>query len=337
MATRRVRDHWCASRRRFLSCAVATIALTAFPCLGGEAGEYPSRPIRVIVPTAPGGAGDLLARRFGEALAASLHTPVVIDNKPGGSGVIGNELAARAPADGYTLLFATSATHVIAAYTIAHLPYDPLKDFTPVFNIGYATSVLVVSRSLPVRSLQELIAYAQARPGQLHYASSGVGSANHVDTAVFAALAGIDLVHVPYRGTADGYRALLTDEVQIMFGAITSALPHVKSGRLRALAVLTDHRSPLLPDVPTLAQAGLDSVDVRKWLGFVAPAGTPPEIVQRLNLALNRILDEPRMRAWVESEGMERAGGSARDFDALIRADYAKWGRTLSELRLRSE
>ena len=337
MATRGVGDDRNASRRRFLSCALAPAALVAFPCRGGEAGEYPSHPIRVIVPTAPGGAGDLLARRFGEALAASLHTPVVVENRPGGSGVIGNELAARAPADGYTLLFATSATHIIAAYTIANLRYDPLKAFTPVFNVGYAISVLVVSRSLPVRTVQELVGYARTRPGLLHYASSGVGSANHVDTAVFASVAGIDLVHVPYRGTADGYRALLTDEVQIMFGAITSALPYVQDGRLRALAVLTDHRSPLLPDVPTIAQAGLDSVDVRKWLGFVAPAGTPPEIVERLNLALNKILDGPRMRAWLESEGMERAGGSPRDFDALIRADYAKWGRTLGELRLRSQ
>ena len=280
----------------------------------------------------------MVARHFGEELAARLHTPVVIDNKSGGSGVIGNELAARAPADGYTLLFATSATHIVASYSISGLSYDPLEDFAPVFNIGYATSVLVVNPSLPVRSLRELIDYARARPGLLHYASSGTGSANHVDTAAFAALAGVDLVHVPYRGTADGYRALLTDEVQIMFGAITSALPYVRDGRLRALAVLTDQRSPLLPDVPTIAEAGLGSIDVRKWLGIVAPARTPPEIVRRLNDTLNRILDEPRILAWLDSHGLERAGGSARDFDALLRADYVKWGQTMRQLRLlRSE
>jgi tripartite-type tricarboxylate transporter receptor subunit TctC len=278
-----------------------------------------------------------MARRFGEELAVALKTTVVVDNKPGASGVVGNDAAARAPADGYTLLFATSATQVISAYTMPKLPYDPLRDFAPVINIGYATSVLVVSAKLPVQSVAELIEYAKARPGKLYYASSGVGSANHIDTEVFDALAGIDLVHVPYRGTADGYRALLANDVQVMFGAITSALPLVRAGKLRALAVLVDRRSPLLPDVPTIAQAGLGSVDVRKWLGFVAPANTPPEIVEQLNRTLDAILHEPRSRAWLDSEGMELAGGSPEDFDAVLRADYAKWGETMRRFNVRPE
>jgi tripartite-type tricarboxylate transporter receptor subunit TctC len=281
--------------------------------------------------------GDILARQVGDRLGSALHAAVVVDNKPGGAGVIGNDLAARAAPDGYTLLLATSATYITASQAMGALTYDPLRDFTPVINVAYATSVVVVNSALPVRTLAELITYAKARPGKLNYASSGVGSANHLDTEVFAALAGIELMHVPYRGTADGYRALLANEVQLMFGAITSALPYVKAGSLRALVVLVDKRSPLLPEVPTIAQAGLGSVDVRKWLGLVAPAGTPPEVVDYLNRTLDRILHEPEMRAWLERQGLERVGGSQRHFDEVLRADYAKWGETVRRLHIRSE
>jgi tripartite-type tricarboxylate transporter receptor subunit TctC len=326
---------------RFLPKIVAALAGLAI-CASAAAPiaqpqDFPSRPIRIIVPTAAGGAGDLIARYVGEALSGALHTPVAIENRPGASGVIGNYLAAHAAADGYTLLFATSATHIIASHAIAKLPYDTLRDFTPVINIAYATSVVVVNQALPVTSLSELIAYARAHPGRLNYASSGVGSANHVDTEVFAALADIKLTHVPYRGTADGYRALLQDEVQLMFGAITSALPYIEAGKVRPLAVLVDRRSPLLPGVPTIAQAGLPGVDVRKWLGLVAPAATPPAIVARINGALDAILHLPRARAWLEREGLELAGGTPLDFEVVLRADDAKWAATLHRLRLRSE
>ena len=317
--------------------ALAAVALGFSDAETPRAQNYPSRPIHIIVPTAPGGAGDMLAREFGDRLAKALRVPVVLENKPGGSGVIGDELAARAAPDGYTLLLATSATHIIAAHALGKLSYDPLRDFTPVINLAYATSVVVVNPKLPVTTLGELIAYAKARPGQLNYASSGAGSANHIDTEVFAELADIQLVHVPYRGTADGYRALLANEVQLMFGAVTSALPYVRSGKLRPLVVLVDKRSPLLPDVPTIAQAGLSSVDVRKWLGFVAPAGTPPEIVERLNRTLDGILHEPQTRAWLDRQGLELAGGSPQDFEQVLRADYVKWGETVRRLRIRSE
>ena len=325
------------SRRFALAPAIAAIALASLCAAAPLPQDYPSRPIHIIVPTAPGGLGDILARQLGDRLGSALRTAIVVDNKAGGSGVIGNELASHAAPDGYTLLFATSATHIIAAHSITKLPYDPLRDFTPVINLGYATSVIVVNSTLPVRTLAELISYAKARPGQLNYASSGVGSANHIDTEVFAALAGIELVHVPYRGTADGYRALLANEVQLMVGAITSALPYIQAGKLRALVVLVDKRSPLLPDVPTITQAGLGSVDVRKWLGLVAPAGTPPEIVEYLNHILDRILHEPEMRVWLDRQGLDLAGGSAQDFDEVLRTDYAKWGETVRRLHIRSE
>jgi len=329
---------YCTMRSRVMSrVVVASFALASIAAAATLPPDYPSRPIHIIVPSAPGGLGDILARHVGDRLSVALRVPVVIDNKPGGSSIIGNELAARAAPDGYTLLLATSATFITASQAAGKLNYDPLRDFTPVFNIAYATSVVVVNASLPVHTLAELIAYAKGRPGQLNYASSGVGSANHVDTEVFASLAGIKLLHVPYRGTADGYRALLANEVQIMFGAITSALPYIKTGKLRALVVLVDRRSPLLPDVPTIAQAGLGEVDVRKWLGLVAPAGTRPEIVRYLNRTLDRILHGQEMRAWLESQGLELAGGSDRYFDDVLRADYAKWGETVRRLHIQTE
>jgi len=322
---------------RALRAVCAAIAFASLAAAASAAEEYPSRPIKIVVPTAPAGAGDAIARRIAERLGAELRTPVVVENRPGASGVIGNELAARSPADGHTLLFATSATHVIAAYTTERLPYDPQRDFAPVINVAWATSVVVVSSALPVKTLAELVAYARARPGQVHYASSGVGSANHVDTEAFAAVAGLSLVHVPYRGTSDGYRALVADEVQMMFGAVTSALPYVRSGKVRALAVLTERRSPVLPEVPTLAEAGLRDVDVRKWLGLLAPAGTPPGIVARLNRTLDGILREPEMRAWMSRQGLEVAGGTVEDFDHQLQADFVKWGATVRKLGLRPE
>lgn len=326
--TCRARRNWCLG----ISSAALALATGAL-----HAQDYPARPIRIIVPTAPSGAIDMTARLLAERVGSVLQASVVVENKPGASGLIANDYVARAPPDGYTLLLASSATHVITAYTMAKLPYDPQRDFVPVINVAYATSVVVVSTKVSVSTLRELVDYARGRPNQLHYASSGVGSANHVDTEAFAALTGIELTHVPYRGTADGYRALLADEVQLMFGAVTSALPHVQAGRVRALAVLTDKRSPVFPDVPTLAEAGLRNIDVRKWLGLVAPAGTPPAIVDRVNQALNGILREPPVRAWMDRQGLEVAGGTPDDFERVLHADFLKWGETVRKLRIRAE
>jgi tripartite-type tricarboxylate transporter receptor subunit TctC len=302
-----------------------------------HAQTYPSRTIRIIVPSAPAGAGDALARELAERAARELDVPVIVENKPGASGVIGTDLVAHAAPDGYTLLLATSATHIIAAKMILKLPYDPLRDFAPVINCAYATSVVVVNATLPVHSLREFVAYARARPGKLNYASSGAGSANHLDTEVFSAIADVRLTHVPYRGTADGYRALLADEVQVMFGAVTSALPYIRSGKLRALAVLTELRSPLLPEVPTIAQAGLGRVDVRKWLGVMAPAGTAPEVVALLNRTFDTILHQPTTKAWMEREGFQIAGGSAQDFAHILDTDVVRWRDMVRSLGIRPQ
>jgi tripartite-type tricarboxylate transporter receptor subunit TctC len=315
------------------------LVLVAFVCAVASHGyaatgaAYPARTIKVVVPTAAGGAGDSVARYLGDLLGAALRVPVVIENRPGAGGLIGAEAAARAPADGYTILFGTSPTHVIAPL-LMRAPFDPMRDFTAVFNAAFTTSVIIVNDRMPVQTLAEFIAYAKARPDVLNYASSGVGSANYIDTEVFKEIAGVRMVHVPYRGTADGYRALAADEVQVMFGAVTSALPAILAGKARPLAVLTDQRSPMLPKVPTLEEAGLRNVDVRKWLGFLVPAGTAPEIVTLLNATFDKIVRDPVVRDWIERQGLEVAGGSAESFARYLAQDEHKWRAIVDRLGL---
>jgi tripartite-type tricarboxylate transporter receptor subunit TctC len=309
-----------------IGCALPPHALAA------EA-AYPLRTIKIIVPTAVGGAGDALARYLGDRLGASLRVPVVIENRPGAGGLIGTEAAARAPADGYTILFGATAAHVIAPLMV-RAPFDSVRDFTAVFKAAYTTSVIVVNERVPVQTLAEFIAYAKARPGVLNYASSGVGSANYIDTEVFNDVTGLRMVHVPYRGTADGYRALAADEVQVMFGAVTSALPAIMAGKARPLAVLTNVRSPMLPKVPTLAEAGLRDVDLRKWFGFLVPAGTPHETVVLLNASFDKIVREPEVRDWIERQGLEVAGGSAESFGSDLRQAEHKWRAIVERLGL---
>lgn len=309
-----------------VGCAIGT------PVRAADA-PYPSRPIKVIVPSAPGGAGDMLARYLGDRLEASLRVPVIIENRGGASGLIGTEAAARAPADGYTLLFGATHSQVIAPLMM-RAPFDPARDFKAVFHAVYTTSVIVVNDRVPARSLAEFIAYARARPGVLNYASSGVGSPNHMDTEVFGDVTGLRLVHIPYRGSADGYRALAADEVQVMFSAVTSALTAIAAGKARPLAVLTDVRSPMLPNVPTLAEAGLANVDVRKWQGFLVAAGTPDDVVAVLNATFERIVRLPEVREWIEQQGWEVVGGSAESFARYLVRDRQKWQALVDRLGL---
>jgi tripartite-type tricarboxylate transporter receptor subunit TctC len=314
---------------------VLVFAVGWLPGLGVYAADapYPSRPIRIVVPSAAGGAADLLARYLGDRLEASLRVPVIVENRGGASGLIGTEAVARAPADGYTLLFGATHSQVLAPLMM-RAPFDPARDFRAVFHAVYTTSVIVVNDRMPARSLAEFIAYAKARPGVLNYASSGAGSANHIDTEVFCEAAGLDLVHIPYRGTADGYRALAADEVQVMFGAVTSALTAIAAGKARPLAVLTDVRSPMLPNVPTLAEAGLANVDVRKWQGFLVAAGTPDDVVALLNATFEKILRRPEVREWIEQQGWEVVGGSAETFTRYLVKDRQKWRALVDRLGL---
>lgn len=321
--------------------AIAAPLCIGVLCLTADAAfaqtQYPARPIRVIVPQAAGGTADLLTRTLGEQLEKAFGVAVVVEDKPGASGIIGYEAAKRASPDGYTLLAASTATHAMAPQLVAVLPYDPLADFVPVINLVYQTKVVLVNASLGVTNVRALVTLARTRPGQINYASTGLGSSSHLDAEQLAAVTGMSLVHIPYRGSAQTVAALMSNEVQVLLASVTAAQPALASGRVRALAVLGERRSPLLPDVPTLGEEGLPHLDVQTWIGFLAPAGTPPPIVEDLNLTLNRILRSPGTRAWLESQGLEPVGGSSKAFDAEIRADLDKWGKVTRRLGLRKQ
>jgi tripartite-type tricarboxylate transporter receptor subunit TctC len=279
----------------------------------------------------------MVSRVLGERLETMAGVPVVVDNRPGANGIIGNEFVKRAAPDGYTLLAASTSTHAMTPHVVASLPYDPLQDFVPVVNLVYQTKVVLASSALGVATLGELVALARRRPGQLNFASTGIGSSSHLDTEQLAALTGIELVHIPYRGSAQNVAAISANEVQVLLASVTAALPAIAAGRVRALAVMADRRSPLLPDVPTIVEAGLPHLDVQTWIGFLVPAATPPPVVGHLNRMLNHALRSPDMRAWLERQGLEPVGGPPEAFAAEIRADFDKWGKIVRQLGIRPQ
>lgn len=307
-------------------------AAVALP--GGE--TWPSRAIRIVVPQAAGGTADLVARMLADHLEPVLGVPVVVDDRPGAGGLIGTDIVKRAAPDGYTWLLASTATHAMAPQVIAGATIDPLRDFTPVANVAWQTKVVLASAALPVASLGELVAYARKRPGELNYASTGVGSSSHLDTELVAATTGIALHHVPYRGSGQTVSAISVDEVQVLIASVTAALPAIETGRARPLAVLSARRSPLLPAVPTIAEAGVAGLDVQTWLGLVAPAGTPWAIVDELARRIGTVLDAPSARAWFDAQGLEIASGTPTSFEALIQADVTKWGNLARQLGVRA-
>ena len=311
----------------------ATRERTAVTLPDGEA--WPGRTIRLVVPQAPGGTADVVARMLGDRLESALGVPVVVDNRPGANGVIGTEFARRAAPDGYTLLLASTATHAMAPHTSLAATFDPLADFVPITNLAWQTKVVLVSTALPVASVSEFVAYARQRPGALNYASTGFGSSSHLDTELLAAATGIVLHHVPYRGSGQTVAAISTDEVQVLIARLTAAQGAIESGRARPLAVLSARRSTLVPDVPTIGEAGIPSLDVRTWLGLVAPAGTPGAIVDELDRLVGRMLAAPAVRSWFDVQGLEPATGTPASFEALIRADVAKWGGVARRLDIR--
>jgi tripartite-type tricarboxylate transporter receptor subunit TctC len=259
-------------RRGFLRLLPLVLALAEVPARSKPA--WPARPLRLLVPQAPGGAVDLVSRVVAERLEQALGVVVVVENKPGASGAIGVETVRRAPADGYTLLAASSNTHAMLPHLMDALPYDPLRDFAPVANFAYTTKMIVVGNAVSAKTLEELVGLARRRPDGLNYGSSGIGSSNHLDAEVFSSAAGIRMVHVPYRGSAQALAAVVAGEVQVLLVSATSALPLVQAGRVRPLAIFSDRHIPQLPDVPTVTESGYPGLDVRTWVGFVAPAGT---------------------------------------------------------------
>jgi tripartite-type tricarboxylate transporter receptor subunit TctC len=311
----------------------AAVALAAAPARSQPA--WPARPLRLMVPQAPGGAVDLVSRVVAERLEPALGVAVVVENKPGASGLIGVEAVKRAAHDGYTLLAASSNTHAMLPHLMGALPYDPIRDFAPVVNFAYTTKMIVVSNAVEATTLSELVSLARERPGLLNYGTSGIGSSNHLDAEVFARATGIRLVHVPYRGSAQALNAVTTGEVQMMLVSVTSGQSLVRAGRVRGLAVFGEQRAPQLPAVPTMAECGYPGLDVRTWVGFVVPAGTPAAIVDRLNREIVALLGTTVMREWLVVQGLEAAGGTPAQFASTLRADYAKWGAVVRELGLR--
>jgi tripartite-type tricarboxylate transporter receptor subunit TctC len=304
----------------------AGAVLTASGALGADA--YPSRPIRIVVPYPAGGPIDITVRVIGPRLSESLRQPVVIDNRGGAGGTIGADLVAKSAPDGYTLL-GCSTGNTINASLVPGLPYDFVRDFAPVTMVVIITSILVVNPAVPARSVQELIALAKAKPGQLSYASTGNGTPTHLAAELFKTMAGVNLLHVPYKGAAPAVVDLLGGQVQLSFISAPGVMPHVKSGRLRALAVTNAKRSQLLPDLPTIAEAGLPGYESEGWHGLCAPARTPPAIVDTLYRETAAALRIPEVASLLASGGAEPAGMPPAPFAALIRNEVSKWAKVV--------
>jgi tripartite-type tricarboxylate transporter receptor subunit TctC len=285
--------------------------------------NYPTRPIRIIVPTVPGGGLDFVARLIGPKLTQSMGQTVVVDNRPGASGIIGLELTARATPDGYNLMV-ISATHVIYS-ALNKTSFELFRDFVPISQVTAATYVLVVSPALPPRSVRELIAYAKSNPGKLNYASSGVGSLQHLATEFLGAIEGVQFTHVPYKGVGAALPDLVSGRIQMTMSSITSMIPHIRAKRLRPLAVTGTERAPVLPEVPTMIEAGVKGFVVTQWIGAIAPAGAPPRVIARLQQEIANALKQPDVVARLARDGTDPIGSSPKAFATFMRDESAKW------------
>ncbi len=298
--------------------------------------QYPARPVKMIVPFPPAGATDIVGRIVAQKLEERLGKAVVVENKPGAGGSIGSDIVAKSAPDGYTLLMATSSTHSIGP-SLQKLPYDPMKDFAPILHVANIPNVLVASPVLGVSSVKELIALAKSKPGQLNFASSGVGTIVHLNGEFFKLLAGVDLLHVPYKGTALSIPDVANGNVAMLFDSLASVMPHVRSGKVKPLAVNAPARSPLLPDVPTLSEAGLPQFDRYTWFGMFAPAGTPREIVARLQTEAVAALKAPDLLKRFADVGAEPVGSTPEQFIERVRSDTAKWAEVIKAARVKVE
>ncbi|WP_018906935.1 tripartite tricarboxylate transporter substrate binding protein [Variovorax paradoxus] len=321
------------SRRGFHAAAGAGLALAALSPLANAQSAFPSKPIRIVVPFAAGGPTDLMARAIAKNMAPGLGQPVIVDNKPGGGGVIGMSEIARGPADGYTMVF-PSILAVTNPALMPNYPFDTLRDFAPLTVVGFIPHAVVVKPDFPARNLQELVEMAKAKPGSLSYGSSGNGTSAHLGAALFVQRAGIRAVHVPYRGAGPAVQDLLGGQIQFMFLDMSSALAQIKAGKLRAIAVAPKSRFAGLPDVPTVAEQGYPGFDVHGWYGLLLKAGTPAPLMQRLYAEVKRSLDAQEVREIFQAQGIEPGGMPPADFTALIRDDLALWKRTVEQLNI---
>jgi tripartite-type tricarboxylate transporter receptor subunit TctC len=320
--------------------AVAIAAAALLACAGAHAAQssstYPTKPIRIIVPFSPGGSADNLARTVQPALSAALGQPLVIDNRGGASSVIGTELAARSPADGYTMLLITT-THTVNPSLMKKLPYDTIRDFTAVSLAVTQPNILAVHPSVPAKSVKELVALAKAKSANFTSASGGSGSSPHLSGELFRLVAGIDLTHVPFKGSGPGATALIGGQVTMMFAGPLLFEPHIKSGRLRALAVADRKRSTVLPDIPTLAEAGFPGIETGTWYGFLAPKGTPAAVAQTFHETLVKVMAAPDMKSRLLAQGVDIVGAGPREFDNIVREEVDKWTKLVKRAGISSE
>jgi tripartite-type tricarboxylate transporter receptor subunit TctC len=310
-------------------CRLVAVALAVFFASGAASAQgYPAGPVRVIVPFPPGGGVDGAGRLISQKLTEALGRQFVVDNRPGANGMIGSELTAKSAKDGYTLM--VNGANFVTTPSLYDKPaYDPVRDFEPVSLIALAPNVLVVHPSLPARSVKELIALAKARPGQVNYAGSGSGSTPHLAAELFNTLAKVTMIHVPYRGTGPAVVGLMSGEASVMFMPTTNAVPLVKSGRLRALAVTSRERVPAMPDLPTVSESGLKGYESSQWYGVLAPAGTPSEVLSTLNTHIVKIMQAADMKQRLTGEGLVAVGSTRDQFAAHIRAETAKWAKVI--------
>jgi tripartite-type tricarboxylate transporter receptor subunit TctC len=319
----------------FRSTVLLALCATA-PSAASAADAYPTRPVRMIVAYPPGGGTDIVGRMMAQKLGETLGQTVVIDNRGGATGNIGTELAARANPDGYTLLMGNVAPNAINVSLFKKLPYDPVKDFAPVSLVAITPNILVVNPAVPVKTVKDLIALAKAKPGVLNFPSAGVGSSSHLAGELLKILARVDMVHVPYKGGGPALIDTISGQMQVMFATMPAAMPHVKSGKVRPVAVTTDKRSQTLPELPTIAET-VKGYEASTWYGLLAPAGTSPAIVTRLHQDVVKILTTPDTREKLVAQGFEPVGNTPAEFGAYIKSEIAKWGRVIREAGIKAE
>ncbi len=317
-----------------LCCFLAlSAALASFPA----AAQYPSKPIRIVVPFSPGGTTDILARAVGQKLTEAWAQSVLVDNRPGGSGMIGAETVAKAPPDGYTVLMASVAEVAVNQNLYARMTYDPLKDLAPVTLAGFTPLILVIHPSVQARSVNELIALAKAKPGRFTFASPGNGSVQHLSGELLKTVARVDITHVPYKGGAPAVTDLVGGQISMFFGGMPIVMPHVKAGRLRALAVTVTKRSPAAPDVPTMEEAGVPGFEITNWFGVYVPAGTPKAVIAKLNTEMSRVLNLPDVKQRLAEQGLETVGNSVEQFDAFFKAEILKYAKIIKDSGARAD
>lgn len=316
-----------ARRELITGAGLCAIALVSAPVRSQSPGTYPDHPVRFVVPYPPGGITDILARTVAKGITALWGQSMFVDNRAGASGNIGVSWVAKAPPDGYTIVFGTASTHAINPFLFKNLGFDPIKDFEPITDVAQVSNVLLVGPNFPARTLAELIALAKAKPGQLSFASNSVGSSNHLSGELLKSMTGIDITHIPYKSSTNAVIDLIGGRVSMMFDNLTTAIPYLRDGRLRAIAVTSEKRVPLLPNIPTMVEAGLPGFVVTGWWGIFAPAGTPKPIVNKLNRDIITVLNSREAHDFLVAQSTDVIGDTPEHFAAFVKGDAERWGK----------